>query len=71
MHIKNKYIYQIIKTKQSEKKHRLREVLMESLFFHTCGVTTIILLDQDFQGLGGKNKEFLSYISKKSDGVAT
>jgi len=71
MHIKNKYTDQIIKTKQSEKKHCPWEVLMESPFFHTYGVATIILLDQDFQGLGGKNKEFLSYISKKSDEVAT
>jgi hypothetical protein len=44
---------------------------MELPFFHTCGVAMIILLDQDFQGLGGNNKEFLSYINKKSDGVAT
>jgi hypothetical protein len=32
----------------------------------------IILSDQNFHGLGGKNKDFLSFISKKEeDGDAT
>lgn len=32
---------------------------------HVCGVMTIILLVQDFHGLNGKIKDFLSFISKR------
>ena len=36
-----------------------------------CGVTTIILLNEDFIVMDGKNKEFLSFIILKKNIVAT
>jgi len=36
-----------------------------------CDVTTIIFLNQNSRDMGKKDKEFLSFISKKKDRVAT